>query len=52
MLFFFKIRFIILKSEGMPMSWGGAEGENLQADSMLSAEPDSRLSLTTREIMT
>jgi len=31
---------------------GGAEGDNLQADSPLSMEPDSVLSLMTREIMT
>ena len=31
---------------------GRAEGENLQADSLLNAEPHKKLSLRTHEIMT
>jgi len=31
---------------------GEAEGENLQADSLLGVEPDVGLDLTTHEIMT
>jgi len=34
------------------MSEGGAEGENPQADSLLSEEPDMGLDPTTHEIMT
>ena len=44
-LFFFKDVFIYLRGEG-------AEGETLQADSLLSREPDMGLDLRTHEIMT
>jgi len=49
---FFTIYLFIWERETVRWVWGEAEGENLQADSPLSMEPDAGLDPMTREIIT